>query len=129
TPSLLLLSSLIRVDRRPPAPLLPYLTPFSSPPPWPRAHPARRSSDLPSPWPVTPPLNCAAFIRLSSLTPTTWLQPCGRRQGGERSEEHTSELQSRFDLVCRRLLEKKKRQVVVSYPILYIQKDTPLASR
>src|SRR5699024_11957093 len=25
-----------------------------------------------------------------------------------RSEEHTSELQSRFELVCRRLLEKKK---------------------
>src|SRR5699024_11975061 len=28
-----------------------------------------------------------------------------------RSEEHTSELQSRFDLVCRLLLEKKKRNV------------------
>src|SRR5207249_10979115 len=28
--------------------------------------------------------------------------------GGPRSEEHTSELQSRFDLVCRLLLEKKK---------------------
>src|SRR5206468_8348439 len=27
---------------------------------------------------------------------------------GERSEEHTSELQSRSDLVCRLLLEKKK---------------------
>src|SRR5437868_8604427 len=27
-----------------------------------------------------------------------------------RSEEHTSELQSRFDLVCRLLLEKKKQQ-------------------
>src|SRR5438067_5697609 len=27
-----------------------------------------------------------------------------------RSEEHTSELQSRFDLVCRLLLEKKKRR-------------------
>src|SRR5699024_4349330 len=27
-----------------------------------------------------------------------------------RSEEHTSELQSRFDLVCRLLLEKKKYQ-------------------
>src|SRR3982751_2743771 len=27
----------------------------------------------------------------------------------ERSEEHTSELQSRSDLVCRLLLEKKKR--------------------
>src|SRR5699024_11883743 len=28
-----------------------------------------------------------------------------------RSEEHTSELQSRFDLVCRLLLEKKKEKV------------------
>src|SRR5699024_12867696 len=32
----------------------------------------------------------------------------GRRQ--QRSEEHTSELQSRFDLVCRLLLEKKKKK-------------------
>src|SRR5699024_12095399 len=29
-----------------------------------------------------------------------------------RSEEHTSELQSRFDLVCRRLLETKKEETV-----------------
>src|SRR2546429_1841674 len=29
---------------------------------------------------------------------------------GERSEEHTSELQSRLHLVCRLLLEKKKRK-------------------
>src|SRR5699024_11284443 len=29
---------------------------------------------------------------------------------GARSEEHTSELQSRFDLVCRLLLEKKNEQ-------------------
>src|SRR5438067_9977223 len=28
----------------------------------------------------------------------------------DRSEEHTSELQSRFDLVCRLLLEKKKER-------------------
>src|SRR5699024_11580260 len=28
----------------------------------------------------------------------------------DRSEEHTSELQSRFDLVCRLLLEKKKKK-------------------
>src|SRR5699024_12039215 len=28
-----------------------------------------------------------------------------------RSEEHTSELQSRFDLVCRLLLEKKKQYI------------------
>src|SRR5207249_7251040 len=34
-----------------------------------------------------------------------------RRRAGrpQRSEEHTSELQSRFDLVCRLLLEKKKK--------------------
>src|SRR5690349_22206100 len=31
-------------------------------------------------------------------------------QGYVRSEEHTSELQSRRDLVCRLLLEKKKRK-------------------
>src|SRR5438067_9781023 len=35
----------------------------------------------------------------------------GRHRGDvERSEEHTSELQSRFDLVCRLLLEKKKNK-------------------
>src|SRR5260221_8694860 len=31
-----------------------------------------------------------------------------RKAGHERSEEHTSELQSHSDLVCRLLLEKKK---------------------
>src|SRR2546429_3719154 len=31
-----------------------------------------------------------------------------REAGSERSEEHTSELQSRLHLVCRLLLEKKK---------------------
>src|SRR3989440_9668826 len=30
--------------------------------------------------------------------------------GNQRSEEHTSELQSRSDLVCRLLLEKKKKK-------------------
>src|SRR2546430_13519462 len=32
------------------------------------------------------------------------------RYGGLRSEEHTSELQSQSNLVCRLLLEKKKKQ-------------------
>src|SRR5699024_2605931 len=32
-----------------------------------------------------------------------------QKRGRFRSEEHTSELQSRFDLVCRLLLEKKKK--------------------
>src|SRR5699024_12088420 len=36
-------------------------------------------------------------------------KPYAYEEDGElRSEEHTSELQSRFDLVCRLLLEKKK---------------------
>src|SRR5699024_11304196 len=38
---------------------------------------------------------------------------CAPSQGctWTRSEEHTSELQSRFDLVCRLLLEKKKTKI------------------
>src|SRR2546422_2803617 len=32
-------------------------------------------------------------------------------EGFERSEEHTSELQSRLHLVCRLLLEKKKKKI------------------
>src|SRR5690625_6017466 len=35
--------------------------------------------------------------------------------GGDRSEEHTSELQSRGHLVCRLLLEKKKRTIIRAY--------------
>src|SRR3989440_996962 len=31
----------------------------------------------------------------------------------DRSEEHTSELQSRSDLVCRLLLEKKKKKTIL----------------
>src|SRR5687768_18087383 len=41
------------------------------------------------------------------------LQVGGERRGAlalERSEEHTSELQSRLHLVCRLLLEKKKKK-------------------
>src|SRR5438132_4194200 len=59
--------------------------------------PTRRSSDLP--W------RCRAGRRAprtrSSGTPR-------RRAPAPRSEEHTSELQSHSDLVCRLLLEKKK---------------------
>src|SRR6266699_5495819 len=38
--------------------------------------------------------------------------------GGPRSEEHTSELQSRPHLVCRLLLEKKKNQATDSVEFL-----------
>src|SRR6266481_8773750 len=44
-------------------------------------------------------------------------RPCGggalpRQDGAVRSEEHTSELQSQFHLVCRLLLEKKKKIII-----------------
>src|SRR5699024_11305617 len=61
--------------------------------------PTRRSSDL-----GKPSSTCA-------LRPTRQRLHDGWRlqhEGLPRSEEHTSELQSRFDLVCRLLLEKKK---------------------
>src|SRR5207248_10215977 len=37
----------------------------------------------------------------------------GRCPQLRRSEEHTSELQSPYDLVCRLLLEKKKKKIIV----------------
>src|SRR2546430_2882194 len=42
--------------------------------------------------------------------------PRGRpaRSASERSEEHTSELQSQSNLVCRLLLEKKKKNTTAS---------------
>src|SRR5206468_6991781 len=62
--------------------------------------PTRRSSDLD---PLTGLLNHREFQEAVSRE----LEAC-RRHGESRSEEHTSELQSRSDLVCRLLLEKKK---------------------
>src|SRR2546427_9554732 len=44
-------------------------------------------------------------------------QPPHRQALTQRSEEHTSELQSQSNLVCRLLLEKKKKSVTTSvYP-------------
>src|SRR2546422_1678812 len=40
---------------------------------------------------------------------TTWVALTPRAKSTPRSEEHTSELQSRLHLVCRLLLEKKKK--------------------
>src|SRR5438034_7344409 len=70
--------------------------------------PTRRSSDLK--WAL---LGLAAIpigfilIRHHNESPTPTPTPTATPPGG-RSEEHTSELQSHSDLVCRLLLEKKK---------------------
>src|SRR2546427_6020864 len=55
--------------------------------------------------------------RSSVVRSTMW--PCAARWDGaldaRRSEEHTSELQSQSNLVCRLLLEKKKKRIRQSY--------------
>src|SRR5688572_32283511 len=74
--------------RRPPrSTLFPYTTLF-------RSHPT-----LPSP---------------PAFHPSRFSAPCRRRRNSTaaaRSEEHTSELQSQSNLVCRLLLEKKKHSL------------------
>src|SRR5207249_10069192 len=50
----------------------------------------------------------AELARAAGLPPDVLQVVTGYGDTGQRSEEHTSELQSRFDLVCRLLLEKKK---------------------
>src|SRR2546427_7414716 len=81
--------------RRPPrSTLFPYTTLFRSP---------RRSRS------TTTAGSCTtATIRRTSPAPiSSWARS---RHRGARSEEHTSELQSQSNLVCRLLLEKKKKQ-------------------
>src|SRR2546422_3271459 len=83
--------------RRPPrSTLFPYTTLF------------RSTSSTPIPASSRPPTNTASPSRfispLARTFPTCTAPPTAPR----RSEEHTSELQSRLHLVCRLLLEKKK---------------------
>src|SRR5438477_3536434 len=66
------------------------------------------------------PIGCAAStsggwtikLRIARRsTESCWLQPIQlARKASSRSEEHTSELQSHVNLVCRLLLEKKKKR-------------------
>src|SRR5699024_11533368 len=84
--------------------LFPYTTLFRS-----------RRKQVMSPWADRKPCKTSAnsskntTSNSSSLrSPTYWANPAPNSYRRSRSEEHTSELQSRFDLVCRLLLEKKK---------------------
>src|SRR3712207_9550999 len=86
--------------RRPPrSTLFPYTTLFRSESIWVRMRMARMGSDMV--WIAWRRGWRAAAWRASR---------CGVRRGWRRSEEHTSELQSRQYLVCRLLLEKKKNK-------------------
>src|SRR5256886_8757103 len=54
-------------------------------------------------------------LRISAMTcalsGTRWIALRNTTASTERSEEHTSELQSQSNLVCRLLLEKKKKHI------------------
>src|SRR2546422_7351427 len=59
-----------------------------------------------------PALGGFLCVRTHVLSQSATTRPVlrgGRSRGSIRSEEHTSELQSRLHLVCRLLLEKKKK--------------------
>src|SRR5687768_18351381 len=61
----------------------------------------------------TRPFSSAGWHRRSTAMPARARKgPCraATSAAAERSEEHTSELQSRLHLVCRLLLEKKKKK-------------------
>src|SRR5690349_22911901 len=63
-------------------------------------------------FPYTTLFRSGRFARLSFASPAL-ARRCSsmaEHQLPKRSEEHTSELQSRRDLVCRLLLEKKKKK-------------------
>src|SRR5699024_12244688 len=66
--------------------------------------PTRRSSDL-----IRPSAYSSPSSLRGSVVQLPWSAASSSVLVRPRSEEHTSELQSRFDLVCRLLLEKKKK--------------------
>src|SRR5687768_17914388 len=91
--------------RRPPrSTLFPYTTLFRSP---------AQAFDV---------AGCGEGVRAYANKPSSGDPPAGTRptcaaetgdrSHGGRSEEHTSELQSRLHLVCRLLLEKKKKRTL-----------------
>src|SRR5947208_4868989 len=81
--------------------LFPYTTLFRSRPP--------RRSPWPGPGPPAHPCSPGA----AGASRPRRQRACARRRRGReaRSEEHTSELQSPDHLVCRLLLEKKKKKL------------------
>src|SRR2546430_13131392 len=60
------------------------------------------------------PMDDAAIMRTVQKTNKVLLVHEDTRTGGVRSEEHTSELQSQSNLVCRLLLEKKNKHCPLS---------------
>src|SRR5260221_8753572 len=64
----------------------------------------------------TPPLRLTSRVCAACFTATPPAANHDASTGIRRSEEHTSELQSHSDLVCRLLLEKKKKHTTHQRP-------------
>src|SRR5438034_8879500 len=91
--------------RRPTSPLFPYTTLFRSEH---RLHATHVASRLGA----TDEAQHLVVARGEDDDVVVGLEPAHLAEARLRSEEHTSELQSHSDLVCRLLLEKKKRQAI-----------------
>src|SRR2546430_3063335 len=97
------------------------------------------SSPRPPCWTLRSSTACRALNREpSKIASAAWTRSCAsfrkpptesrrRSASGVRSEEHTSELQSQSNLVCRLLLEKKKSQhrVVALYRRAHDRRGSP----
>src|SRR2546430_12402151 len=70
------------------------------------------------------PRKVAAAVRAGAETPVTTASPSPVWGYRGRSEEHTSELQSQSNLVCRLLLEKKKNDTTSQQHVAINQKPT-----
>src|SRR5947207_11000604 len=98
--------------RSPPgSPLFPYTTLFRSTP----RTSGRAAAAVGRPFAAARPSSSPREQAAAPATPAPMGReakgaqvPAGQAPPGARSEEHTSELQSHSDLVCRLLLEKKK---------------------
>src|SRR5690606_39512200 len=97
----------------PPSPLLPYTTLFRSP----KTYLGLQVAGFPNLFTITGPGSPSVLSNMISSCEqhVDWLTDClawldaNGVEAIERSEEHTSELQSRENLVCRLLLEKKNQ--------------------
>src|SRR3712207_8923053 len=91
--------------RRPPrSTLFPYTTLFRS-----SAEPRGESGETPSTLEISTVIRSPCSSSTSTTEPTDTRSVAAAAPSSIRSEEHTSELQSRQYLVCRLLLEKKKQ--------------------
>src|SRR5687768_17780975 len=97
SPPFLYSFSFLMIRRPPRSTLFPYTTLFRS-----------YSRPMPRAAPVTSTTRPSIDMLCLPRQPI-WSDCAHSNRGERRSEEHTSELQSRLHLVCRLLLEKKKK--------------------